>query len=236
MSTDENLNEFAPLLKKIGIKFQNPQLIKQAFIHRSYLNETKEPTQSNERLEFLGDAILSFIISTHLFAQRPTDEEGDLTNLRSYIVKTKSLAEAAQNLELGSYLKLSKGEEMSGGRNNIQLLANTFESLLGATYLDQGLEGATKLIDDQLLPLFAKEVKSGPPRDAKSELQEVAQNQTKQSPDYKIVATSGPDHAKEFVIAVHVGGKEMGRGIGSSKQVAEEEAAAQALKKLTSTT
>lgn len=234
MSFDESLNEFQPLLTKIGINFQSPQLLKQAFIHRSYLNETKENIKSNERLEFLGDAILSFIISTYLYEQRPHDEEGDLTNLRSYIVKTKSLAEAAQNLNLGNYLKLSKGEEMSGGRNNIQLLANTFESLIGATYLDQGLEGANKLINDQLLPLFEKEVKSGPPKDAKSELQEVAQNQTKQSPEYKIVATSGPDHAKEFVIAVYVGGKEMGRGVGNSKQVAEEEAAAQALKKLTS--
>lgn len=225
-------NELDKLLNQIGIKFHNTKLLQQAFIHRSYLNEIKESMSSNERLEFLGDAILSFIISTHLFEQRPNDEEGDLTNLRSYIVKTKSLAEAAQNLHLGDYLKLSKGEEISGGRNNIQLLANTFESLIGAVFLDQGLEETRKFIAENLLPLFEKEVKSGPPKDAKSELQEVAQNQTKQSPDYKIVATSGPDHAKEFVIAVYVGGTEMGRGVGNSKQVAEEEAAAQALKKL----
>ena len=158
MSNGQDLNEFNPLLKKIGINFQNPQTLQQAFIHRSFLNETKDSIKSNERLEFLGDSILSYVISTYLYAQRPDDEEGDLTNLRSYIVKTKSLSEAAQNLDLGSYLKLSKGEEISGGRNNPQLLANTFESLIGATYLDQGLAGAEKLIHEQLLPLFEKEV------------------------------------------------------------------------------
>lgn len=227
-------NGFAQLLNQIGVNFNNLRLLEQAFIHRSFLNESKENIQSNERLEFLGDSILSFIISTYLYDLRPNDEEGDLTNLRSYIVKTKSLAEAAQNLSLGNYLKMSKGEEMSGGRNNIQLLANTFEALIGATFLDQGLEGAKKLIHGFLLPLFEEQIKSGPPKDAKSALQEVSQTQTKQSPEYKILSTSGPDHAKEFVVGAFIQGKELGRGSGSSKQVAEEEAAAQALKRLTS--
>lgn len=224
---------FTQLLAQLDIRFNEPKLLEQAFIHRSFLNESKEVTRSNERLEFLGDSVLSFIISTYLYALRPNDEEGDLTNLRSYIVKTKSLAEAAQRLDLGSYLKMSRGEESGGGRNNIQLLANTFEALLGSVYLDQGLEGAQKLVHGFLLPLFAEQIRSGPPKDAKSALQEIAQNQTKESPVYKIISTSGPDHAKEFVIAAFVGGKEMGRGVGNSKQIAEEKAASQALKKLT---
>lgn len=202
---------------------------KKAFIHRSFLNEAGANLESNERLEFLGDSILSFIISSYLFKQRPYDAEGELTNLRSYIVKTKSLASAAAALNLGSFLKLSKGEELSGGRGNPQILANTFESLLGAVYLEYGLETATEFIYKSLLPLFESEIKSGPPKDAKSHLQEIAQTKTKQSPKYKILATSGPDHAKQFSVGVFLEGKMIGKGQGSSKQIAEEAAAKQAL-------
>lgn len=228
-----NLNNLNLLQDKLQIRFNNLDLLQHAFIHRSYLNETKDDLGSNERLEFLGDAILSFIISTHLFLKRAGDEEGDLTNLRSYIVKTKSLAEASANLHLGEYLLMSKGEEQSGGKNNPQLLANTFEALLGAIYLDQGIGVATQFVNNFLLPLFEEEIASGPPKDAKSSLQEEAQTKTKQSPVYKIIDTKGPDHAKEFVVAVFIRGREYGRGAGSSKQIAEEEAASQALKKLT---
>lgn len=224
------MSDLSSLLKELSIKFNDPKLLEQAFIHRSYLNESRQALQSNERLEFLGDAILSFVISTHLFNLRPKDEEGDLTNLRSFIVKTQSLAQASLDLHLGDYLKLSKGEEQGGGRKNPQLLANTFEALLGAVYLDQGIEVATKVIHSQLLPLFETQVKSGPPKDAKSELQELVQNQTKQSPQYRIVSTSGPDHAKQFTVAVYVGGRQLGKGMGNSKQTAEEQAAKQALK------
>ncbi len=226
-------DDYSQLTQSLGIKFKNPKLLEQAFIHRSYLNESRQNLGSNERLEFLGDSILSFVISTHLFNLRPKDEEGDLTNLRSYIVKTQSLAQASSDLHLGDYLKLSKGEELGGGRKNPQLLANTFEALLGAVFLDQGIEGATKLIHTQLLPLFETQVKSGPPKDAKSELQELVQNKEKQSPQYRIVGTQGPDHAKQFTVAVYVGGKELGKGKGNSKQVAEEQAAQEALKQLT---
>ena len=224
---------YGELLAILGLTFKDPNLLNRAFIHRSYLNESKQHLKSNERLEFLGDVVLSFLISTYLFLLRSEDEEGDLTNLRSFIVKTKSLAEAAQKLNLGDYLFLSKGEDSSGGRQNTQLLANTYEALIGALYLDQGLDATKRVIENTLLPLFQKEVQSGPPKDAKSELQEVAQNQTKQSPQYKIVDTHGPDHAKEFVVAVFVSGKELGKGTGNSKQMAEEEAATQALQKLT---
>ena len=207
-------------------------IFQKAFIHRSFLNEAGSNMESNERLEFLGDAVLSFIISSFLFKERLSDAEGDLTNLRSYIVKTKSLAKAASDLNLGSYLKLSKGEELSGGRDNTQILANTFEALLGAIYLDFGLDSATEFINKNLIPLFAEELKSGPPKDAKSYLQELAQTKTKQSPKYKILGTTGPDHAKQFSVGVFLEGKMIGEGSGSSKQVAEEAAAAQALGQL----
>lgn len=200
-----------------------------AFVHRSFLNEAGLNLESNERLEFLGDSILSFIISDYLYKKRPKDAEGDLTNLRSYIVKTKSLATAAKNLNLGSFLKLSKGEELSGGRENPQILANTFESLLGAIFLEHGLKTAENFVYDHLLPLFESEIKSGPPKDAKSFLQEIAQTKTKQSPKYKILQTTGPDHAKSFKVGVFLEGKMIGEGQGSSKQVAEEQAAQQAL-------
>jgi ribonuclease-3 len=226
------VSNFDKLLALLHIKFNDPELLETAFTHRSYLNEVKGIKESNERLEFLGDAILQFITSSYLYSIRPGDAEGDLTNLRSYIVKTHSLAEASLKLDLGAYLRLSNGEEVSGGRANTQLLANTFEALLGAIYLDQGIQAAEKLVHENLLPLFAHELKSGPPKDAKSELQEVVQTLEKESPHYKILKTNGPDHAKEFTVGVFVRGKEVGSGTGLSKQAAEESAAAEALIKL----
>ncbi len=204
-------------------------IYKTAFTHRSFLNESSRVKESNERLEFLGDAVLSLIMSTYLYSERLTDAEGDLTNLRSYIVKTPSLAKAAKLLDLGKFLKLSKGEELSGGRENPQLLANTYEALLGAIFLDEGLEVAQDFVKTTLLPLFENEIKSGPPKDAKSLLQELTQNQAKQSPQYKILSTSGPDHAKNFTVGVFLQGRQIGAGSGQSKQIAEEQAAEQAL-------
>lgn len=225
-------NDFSQLVNKLGIKFKNSQFLKQAFIHRSYLNEVKMDIPSNERLEFLGDSILSLIISQFLFEKRSTDSEGDLTNLRAYIVKTKSLAQASKKLELGKYLKLSKGEEVSGGRENPQLLANTYEALLGAVFLDQGMEAAKKMVEKTLLPAFQKEINLGPPKDAKSNLQEMVQEKYRESPYYKTLESRGPDHQRKFIIAVYIKGKEMGKGEGSSKQEAEEKAATQALEKV----
>lgn len=226
-------SDFTDLLELLDLKFKNPKLLEQAFLHRSYLNEVKVNLQSNERLEFLGDSVLSLIISYYLYSLRATDTEGDLTNLRAHIVKTNSLAKAAKKLNLGKYLSLSKGEELSGGRDNPQLLANTYEALIGSLFLDQGLETAKKIIGKTLLPFFEKELKLGPPKDAKSSLQEIVQQRFKDSPHYKILETRGPDHAKSFVVAVYVKGKEEGRGSGHSKQVAEEQAAKEALQGLT---
>jgi ribonuclease III len=227
-----SVNDYSSLLNPLKLKFNDPALLETAFTHRSYLNEYKEAKHSNERLEFLGDCVLAYIISSYLFERRPNDTEGDLTNLRSYIVKTKSLADAALKLDLGSYLLLSKGEELSGGRQNTQLLANTFEAFLGSVFLDQGIETAQRVVHAVLLPDFQDEINSGPPKDSKSALQEVVQNKSKKSPHYKILQTFGPDHAKEFVVGVFVEGLAVGEGRGSSKQAAEEAAAAEALDKL----
>lgn len=226
-------NDFTELLDKLNLKFKNSRLLEQTFLHRSYLNEVKINLASNERLEFLGDSVLSLVISCHLYNLRPKDSEGELTNLRAHIVRTESLAKAAKNLNLGKYLRLSKGEELSGGRNNPQLLANTYEAFIGSLFLDQGLEVAKGVIDKTLLPLFEKELKIGPPKDAKSDLQEAVQRKFKESPRYKILETRGPDHAKKFTVAVYISGKETGRGFGNSKQVAEEQAAKEALQELT---
>ncbi len=203
-----------------------------AFTHRSYLNESDEVIQSNERLEFLGDSVLSLIMSDHLYHLKPQDAEGELTNLRSYIVKTTSLAKASAKLGLGKYLRLSRGEEVSGGRDNPQLLANTFEALLGAIYLDKGIDSARVFIENHLLPLFEDALVSGPPKDSKSYLQELSQNRYKQSPQYRILKSEGPDHARIFTVGVFIDNNQYGQGQGYSKQVAEEAAATEAISKL----
>ncbi len=220
------------LLRKLGLEFKSEKIFQQIFIHRSYLNEVKLGVPSNERLEFLGDSVLSLIVSLELFKKRESDAEGQLTNLRAYIVKTHSLAAAAKKLDLGKFLLLSKGEELGGGRENLQILANTYEALLGAIFLDQGFKKTQEFIEKTLLTLFEKEIEVGPPKDAKSQLQEMVQEKYKTSPYYKTVKTYGPDHAKEFVVAVYFGEKELGRGKGFSKQEAEEKAAKVALEKI----
>lgn len=225
-------NKFRQTLTNLGIAPNNEELFKTAFVHRSFLNESKETIESNERLEFLGDSVLSFIVSGYLFQVRPQDPEGDLTNLRAYMVKTDSLALIARKLNLGEFLKLSKGEELSGGRNNPQLLADTYEAVIGAIFLDQGADVAGKFIKSTLLPEFEHEIAQGAPRDPKSHLQEVAQSKFQASPRYKILETTGPDHAKRFTVGVFVQGNLLGQGTGSNKQQAEEEAAKEALKKL----
>lgn len=227
---ESNLRE---VLSKFGFRPRNASIYQIASTHRSFLNESREVVESNERFEFLGDAVLSFIISSFLFQTRSRDSEGELTNLRAYIVKTDSLAKAAEKLKLGKFLRMSKGEAASGGRSNLQILANTYEAFLGAIYLDLGLEATKKFIHVTLLPLFKEEIKAGPPKDPKSELQEVVQSNWQTSPKYKILQTSGPDHAKEFIVGVFIKGEKIGTGYGTNKQQAEEEAAKKALLRLT---
>lgn len=213
-------------------KFINNQLFEQAFVHRSYLNETRDHMESNERLEFLGDSILSFIISQHLYRTYPDFNEGILTNLRSLVVNTKSLAEASRSLQFGDLLKLSHGEEESKGRENESLLANSFEAFIGALFLDQGIEPVTEFLKETLFPKIEMHVKSKTFKDPKSLLQEYVQSKKQPSPLYKVTKEEGPPHAKHFTIGVFVQDKQLGEGEGKSKQEGEENAAKQALEKL----
>lgn len=211
-------------------KFNNQKLLDQAFTHRSFLNEAKEKIESNERLEFLGDSIISFIVSDYLFYKYKDFNEGTLTNLRSLMVNTKSLAEIAKELDFGSYLKLSKGEELSKGRENISLLADCFEACVGALYMDQGIEAVKNFLRETLLVKAESIVQKKVLKDPKSLLQEYVQAQKQNSPMYKVLSEEGPAHERTFTIGVYLGEKLIGQGIGKSKQQAEEEAAKEALK------
>lgn len=221
------------LEKKLGIKFKNPKLLAQALVHRSYLNEVSDPRiRSNERLEFLGDSILSFLISEWFFKEFSDYPEGALTNLRSNIVRTSSLAQIAQKLKVGEYLLLSKGEEESGGAQNPAILADTLEAVIGAIYLDQGIKVTKNFIKEKFTPLIKEVIKKGELKDAKSLLQEKVQEELKQTPIYKTLKEEGPDHDKTFTVGVYAQGKLLAKEEGKSKQEAEEQAARTALEKI----
>lgn len=209
--------------------FQSKKLLQEAFVHRSYLNETSEKLNSNERLEFLGDAVLELLVSQYLFNRFPYFEEGRLTNLRSSIVRTETLAKASLKLGFDKKILMSKGEEKGGGKKNPTILANVFEAFLGAVYLDQGLPTAARFVEENLLIFTPEIIKKRAYLDFKSFLQEKIQEKTKASPVYKVLEDEGPDHQKIFTVGVFVQGKMIGRGKGRSKQEAEEGAAKQAL-------
>jgi ribonuclease-3 len=210
-------------------KFNNQQLFIQAFTHRSYLNEAKQAVESNERLEFLGDSILSFVVSGYLYNTFPQYNEGKLTNLRALLVNTKSLATIAKNLNFGDHLRLSKGEEESKGRQNQSLLADSYEAFIGALFLDQGIEAVRQFIIDTLLPMVTELVQRKAFKDPKSLLQEYIQSKKQNSPIYKVLHEEGPPHAKTFTVGVYAMDKLLGEGIGKSKQEAEVNAAEAAL-------
>jgi ribonuclease-3 len=207
-------------------KFKNQDLLITALTHRSALNERlSTSTESNERLEFLGDAVLELATTKFLFAEMPTEQEGMLTAYRSALVKTTTLAEVAKILNLGEQLYMSKGEESSGGRKNTSLLANAFEALLGALYLDQGFEVVEEFLSIHLYPKTAEIRSKKLYKDAKSQLQELVQSKGFTAPEYKVIDESGPDHDREFTITVLINGKEAGKGKGKSKQTAQQLAA-----------
>ncbi|GDX62133.1 ribonuclease 3 [Candidatus Levyibacteriota bacterium] len=212
-------------------KFINQKLFDQAFTHRSYLNESKEKLESNERLEFLGDSILSFVVSDNLFNKYSDFDEGTLTNLRSLLVNTRTLAAVAIELDLGNRLLLSRGEEESRGRENESLLANSFEAFIGALFLDQGINSVKLLIEHVLLSKAEQLVEKKVFKDPKSLLQEHIQARKLNSPLYKVILEEGPAHLKIFTVGVYVGSELLGQGQGKSKQLAEENAAKQALEK-----
>lgn len=221
------------LSDQLGYKFNNKELITRALTHRSFLNESRveEAGRHNERLEFLGDAVLELIVTEHLFAAYPERKEGDLTSFRAALVRTESLAEAATELGYGDFIRMSKGEEATGGRERPYILANTFEAVLGAIYLDSNYETCRKFIERVLLPKLPEIVKQRLDIDAKSRLQEISQEVHKFTPIYELVKAEGPDHERVFTIAVIIDGKEFGQGSGRSKQEAEQNAAAEALAK-----
>jgi len=219
------------LEETLGIKFNEIGLLERALTHRSFLNEARNvELQSNERLEFLGDAVLELITSEYLFNKYTDRPEGELTSFRAAVVRTESLAETSLKLMYSDYLYLSKGEEATGGRKRPYILANTYEAVLGAIYLDQGYETAKDFVTKTLLYKLEKIVEQRLDIDNKSKLQEYAQDSVKETPRYEVIKETGPDHDKEFTVAVIIRGKELGTGVGKSKQEAEQKAAQDALK------
>ncbi len=225
---------FQILEEKLGIRVKNKEVFKTAFTHRSYLNEHPSyDLPSNERLEFLGDAVLQLISSEYLYNNYP-NSEGDLTNFRSALVCTESLAEEAERLGLGDYLLLSKGEESSGGREREYILANTFEAVLGAIFLQEGINVCREFVSKELLYKTDNIIQKKDYKDPKSEFQEIAQEKLGVTPTYTVLDSWGPDHQKSFKVGVYLGREEYGIGEGLSKQKAQQEAATKALDKLKS--
>jgi len=229
----KRIEELQKLSARLGVQFRDMNLLHKALIHSSYANEAKgKNIVHNERLEFLGDAVLELASSTYLYMHFPQMPEGQLTKTRASIVCSTSLAELARRLHLGEYLLLGHGEEMSGGRNRQTNLEDVFEAVIGAIYLDQGWEAAKDYVTRQLMPLFMQAEKGAILKDYKTILQEVVYQEAQQTVSYELVGTSGPDHDKTFTFNVRVTGKVMGTGTGRSKKEAEQKAAQQALEKL----
>jgi ribonuclease-3 len=213
----------------IGVQFNDISLLERAFIHRSYLNEhPKLGLEHNERLEFLGDAVLELAVTDFLYRTYP-NPEGDLTNWRSALVKTESLAAVAEKLEILQLFKLSRGEAKGNARSHALISANAVEAVIGAIYLDQGYDRARAFISDQIISRLDEILETGAWLDPKSRFQELAQDQYGLTPVYKVLGEDGPDHDKIFTIGVYVGDKLFGQGDGSSKQAAQQVAAAAAL-------
>lgn len=218
------------LQTKLNLRFKNPKILLEAFTHKSYLNESRDKNlQSNERLEFLGDSILSFTVAKYFYNLLNTAKEGELTELRSKMVQTKTLALAAKKLNLGEYLLISKGEERTGGRQNETLLANVFEALIGAIFIDLGLENAENFIIKHLLKKYQYFINLDEIKDYKSLLQQVIQNKWHLAPYYKTISENGKAHEKIFKVAVFANDRCLGEGKGKSKQQAEQMAAKKAL-------
>ncbi len=213
--------------------FKNQALLTNALTHRSALNEHLSTSlESNERLEFLGDAVLELATTKFLFAEMPTEQEGMLTAYRSALVKTTTLAEVATKLGFGEQLFMSKGEEASGGRQNVGLLANTVEAVIGALYLDQGFDASYAFIEEHIFPKLTEIKAKKLYKDAKSHLQEMVQSKGLAAPDYVVIDESGPDHDRQFTVKALIDGLEAGRGKGKSKQLAQQAAAQYVLEHL----
>jgi ribonuclease-3 len=224
--------DYSKFEEKTGIKFNDESLLTRAFTHRSFLNENRDSDlKHNERLEFLGDAVMELVTTDYLFKTFPKKNEGELTSYRASLVNTQTIAEVSTELGFNDYLLLSKGEAKDTGRARHYILANTFESVIGAIYLDQGYEMAEKFIKNFLITKLDKILAEGTWIDAKSKLQENIQDKKSLTPTYKIVKEEGPDHDKKFTVALYYGDEEIGSAQGKSKQEAEQNIAREVLEK-----
>ena len=220
---------FDELQERLGLTFTDQELLRRVFIHRSFINESQnKDLEHNERLEFLGDAVLELVVTDHLY-RTFSNPEGELTNWRSSIVRGEVLARVSKELELGSLLFLSRGEEKSGGRERNLILANTFEALIGAIYLDKGYAASATFIDGHLISLLPEIIEKRLYIDPKSHLQERCQEVMSATPEYRVISDEGPDHNKTFTVGVYARKLLIAEGKGSSKQRAEQEAATAAL-------
>jgi ribonuclease-3 len=225
----EELESPQSLVDRLGLHFSDYLLLSRALTHRSYLNEHPEALEDNERLEFLGDAVLDFLVGAWLYNRFPEMTEGELTRLRSALVRTEQLAEFGLQIGLGKSMHLGRGEAESGGRQRQALLCATFEALIGALYLDSGIPAVVEFIEPLLEAVADQILDSGAAQDPKSLLQEWAQAQGNGAPTYRTISASGPDHAKVFEVEVFINGQKMGSGRGNSKQSAAKSAAKEAM-------
>ncbi|MCP6719454.1 MAG: ribonuclease III [Patescibacteria group bacterium] len=225
------MKDFSLFEKKLNLKFKNKDLLTQAFVHRSYLNENPDFHLShNERLEFLGDAVLELVVTEYLYKKYPGKAEGELTNWRAALVNSKMLSKIGEELSLNDFLLLSKGESKELGKARRYILANTFEAIIGSVYLDIGYEVCENFIKKHLIKELPVIIEEGLYKDAKSLFQEEAQERVGITPSYKVLKEWGPDHAKEFIIGVFLEKELVAEGQGSSKQEAEDDAAQEGLK------
>ena len=225
------MKDFSILERKLNLKFKNKDLLIQAFVHRSYLNENPDfRLGQNERLEFLGDAVLELVVTEYIYKKYPNKSEGELTSWRSALVNTNQLAETAEDLKLDEFLLLSKGESKDVDKARHDLSANNFEALIGAIYLDLGYKVSQSFIRKHLLVKLPRIIESGAFRDPKSSFQEKSQEKVRITPLYKVLDEWGPDHAKHFIVGVFLNEELVAKGEGSSKQEAEVVAAKEALK------
>jgi ribonuclease-3 len=227
----ELTTDLAPLEENLKVKFKNQDLLRQALIHRSFLNENRNcPLEHNERLEFLGDAVLELAVTEYLYQNFP-NPEGELTNLRSALVNGRMLAKTCRTLGVEDYLYLSKGEQMDTGKARNYILANTFEAIVGGIYLDQGFPACQEFILSHLVKELNSIIKKKLYIDSKTNFQEISQEKIGVTPSYQVLEESGPDHAKKFKIGVYLKEELIAIGKGSSKQQAQQAAAKEALEK-----
>ena len=223
-------NDWAELERTLGVRFQEQELLRQALTHSSFLNEQEDSSLvSYDRLEYLGDAFLGWVVARELYARYPRYDEGDLSRARAALVRGETLAEIAQQFDLGAYLFLSQGEESGGGRSRTRNLAAALEAVLGAVLIDQGEQQARDLVIQWLGQRIEALGPEGAARDAKSALQEAIQRRRLPLPAYEIISETGPPHARWFAVQVSVNGRAVGKGVGSKKAEAEQAAAAEAL-------